>query len=343
MQKLAQKLHPDKHPEKSAEFIEMSEAYQVLSDSQARSVYDRYGEEGLKQHQAQAAARSGGGGGGGHDPFNVFHQFFGGGGGQQGPKKGPTKQFNLEVNLADMYNGRTVQISFDRKIVCTQCDGSGAKSRQDIHTCSTCNGQGVRIVRQQIMPGFVTNAQMTCDQCGGLGKVIKEKCPKCRAEKVIDEHVELDIEIQKGAKEEEQLVFEGESDEGPDFDAGDVIVKLSSNRAKGQFRRRDNHLYTTISIGLDDALLGFEKNLTHFDEHVVTLRRQGVTQPNYVETVPNQGMPIQNEEGKFGNLYVEYNVLLPSKIDGDLRKALEIIFDRKESTHQHSTAAHNEL
>lgn len=206
----------------------MSEAYQVLIDSKARNVYDRYGEEELKQHQAQTARGGGGGGGGHHDPFNVFHQFFGGGGGggQQGPKKGPTKQFNLEVNLADMYNGRTVQISFDRKMVCTQCDGTGAKSRQDIHTCSTCNGQGIRIVRQQIMPGFVTNAQMTCDVCGGEGKVIKEKCSKCNAQKVIDEHVELDIEIQKGAKEEEQLVYDGESDEGPDFDAGDVIVKL---------------------------------------------------------------------------------------------------------------------
>ena len=67
---------------------------------------------------------------------------------------------------------------------------------------------------------------MTCDRCGGKGKVIKEKCAKCQGEKVIDEQVELDVEIERGAKEGEELVFEGESDEGPDFDAGDVLVKL---------------------------------------------------------------------------------------------------------------------
>jgi DnaJ-related protein SCJ1 len=80
-------------------------------------------------------------------------------------------------------------------------------------------------------------------------------------------------------------------------------------------------LYTTVSIGLDDALLGFERNLTHFDEHVVTLRRSGVTQPGYVETVPGQGMPLHGSHDQFGNLYIEYNVLLPNKIDGDLRKS----------------------
>lgn len=221
---MATKLHPDKFPDKEAEFVEMSNAYQVLSDQEKRSIYDRYGEEGIKQHQAGQASR----GGGAHDPFNIFQQFFGGGGGSgsQGPRKGPTKQFNLEINLADMYKGRIVQIQFSRNIVCTKCDGHGAKSKEHIHNCDLCNGQGIRIIRQQIMPGFVTNAQITCDRCNGKGKVIKEKCEKCQGEKVIEEQIELDIEVVKGAKEGEELIYEGESDEGPDFDAGDVIVKL---------------------------------------------------------------------------------------------------------------------
>jgi DnaJ-related protein SCJ1 len=223
---MAQKLHPDKHPDKNAEFVEMSEAYQVLIDPKQRGIYDRYGADGIKQHQAGQAGR---GGGEAHDPFNIFQNFFGGGGGggNQGVRKGPTKQFNLEINLADMYNGRIVPITFQRKIVCPQCDGHGARSKQDIHTCETCNGQGIRIVRQQIMPGFVTNAQMTCDRCGGKGKVIRERCGRCHGEKVVEEQMELDVEIAKGASEDEELVYEGESDEGPDFEAGDVLVKLS--------------------------------------------------------------------------------------------------------------------
>ena len=98
------------------------------------------------------------------------------------------------------------------------------------------------------------------------------------------------------------------------------VHSTSSARAKSQFRRRDSHLYTTISIGLDDALLGFERNLTHFDEHVVPLVRTGTTQPGYVQTVRSQGMPIAGKDDRFGNLYVEYNVVLPDKVDGDLRK-----------------------
>lgn len=204
----------------------MSEAYQVLSDAEQRSVYDRFGEEGLKRHQAGQAR----GGGAGHDPFDIFRNFFGGGGGGfgggGGVRKGPTKQFEVKVNLADMYSGRRVQISFDRSVVCPKCDGSGAHSREAIHTCSACNGQGVRIVRQQIMPGFVTNAQMTCDRCGGKGRVITEACERCGGQKVVREDTELDVEITPGAREGEEITFEGEADESPDYEAGDVVVKL---------------------------------------------------------------------------------------------------------------------
>ncbi|MCO5586130.1 hypothetical protein L7F22_040070 [Adiantum nelumboides] len=323
--KLAQKLHPDKHPDKAEEFVELSEAYQVLSDKEARKIYNRFGEEGVKRHLAQKQA-SQGGADNPNDPMNVFRQFFGGGfQQQQQTRKGSTKQFNLEVNLADMYKGRTVTISFDRHVLCPACDGSGAKSKSDIHHCETCNGQGVRIVRQQIMPGFVTNAQVTCDACGGQGRVIKHKCPKCEGAKVIVEQVELDVEILPGTHEGEELLYEAEADEGPDFDAGDVLVKVQSKPQRGDFRRRDKHLYATIPISLADALLGFEMNLTHLDGSIVTLKRAAVTQPNYVATLAGQGMPlhhsVQPHDGTtHGNLYVEYNVVLPDQVEGDLLK-----------------------
>jgi DnaJ-related protein SCJ1 len=99
-----------------------------------------------------------------------------------------------------------------------------------------------------------------------------------------------------------------------------ALCLTSSARAKSQFRRRESHLYTTVSIGLDEALLGFERNLTHFDDHVISLKRNGVTQPGFVQTVPHEGMPLRNDEDRFGNLFVEYNVVLPNKVDGDFQK-----------------------
>lgn len=156
--RLAHKLHPDKFPEKEAEFVKMSEAYQVLSDDELRKVYDRYGEEGVKRHRA---GQAGGGGGGGHDPFDIFRNFFGGGGagGGGGVRKGQSKQFNIMVSLKDLYVGKTIHLEYDRSVVCHKCDGSGARSKGDVHSCEACQGRGVRIVRQEIMPGCECEAR----------------------------------------------------------------------------------------------------------------------------------------------------------------------------------------
>lgn len=147
--RLAQKLHPDKFPEKEAEFVKMSEAYQVLSDDELRKVYDRYGEDGVKRHRAGQA-----GGGQQHDPFDIFRNFFGGGGGGgHQVRKTQSKQFNIMVSLKDLYVGKTIHLEYDRSVVCHKCDGSGARSKEDITQCDACGGRGVRIVRQEIMPG----------------------------------------------------------------------------------------------------------------------------------------------------------------------------------------------
>lgn len=222
--KRAQKIHPDKHPDKHQEFIDLSDAYQTLSDPETRKIYDRYGVDGVKKHQAQKDnphhAQ-------GHDPFDIFSRFFGGGGANPGVRKGPNKAFNVETGIEDFFNGRTFTIEYQRNILCPHCDGSGAESPSDINTCDVCSGRGVRIVRQQIMPGFVTNAQMTCDRCNGAGSVIAHRCSKCQGQKIIQENTSVDIELERGANEGVEYTVQGESDEGPDFEPGDVVVKIS--------------------------------------------------------------------------------------------------------------------
>lgn len=207
----------------SQQFIELSDAYQALSDPEVRKIYDRYGEDGVKKHQAGQGA-----GGRPNDPFDMFRHFFGGGGGgfNGGARRGPNKHFNVEVPLSDMYTGRTFELEYERNVVCPACDGSGARSPADIHTCETCAGRGVRIVRQQIMPGFITNAQVTCDKCAGAGRVIAHACPKCGGNKIMTDQSTLDVEIEPGMREGEELVFEGDADESPDWEAGDVVIRL---------------------------------------------------------------------------------------------------------------------
>ncbi|PWY99121.1 hypothetical protein BCV70DRAFT_232624 [Testicularia cyperi] len=348
--KRAQKVHPDKHPDRHQEFLDLSDAYQTLSDAETRKIYDRYGVDGVKKHQTRKDNPHHGRA---QDPFDIFSRFFGGGGGPGGGvRKGPSKAFNMETDLEDFYNGRTFKVDYQRNVLCPHCDGSGAESPADIHTCETCDGRGIRIVRQQIMPGFVTNAQMTCDRCGGAGSVIAHRCHKCHGQKIVQEMTSVDIELERGADEGVEYVIEGESDEGPDFEAGDVIVKITSRRDKGQFRRRGTSLYQTLPISLTDALLGFERNVTHMDGRQIAVKRDAVTQPGFVSIVDDEGMPVHGtmvssetsdtaagRDMLFGKLYLEWEVVLPQTVDPALQHVLEKLSGRAQA----STPAHGEL
>ncbi|CAE6349540.1 DnaJ-related protein spj1 OS=Schizosaccharomyces pombe (strain 972 / ATCC 24843) GN=spj1 PE=2 SV=2 [Rhizoctonia solani AG-1 IB] len=311
--KLSKKYHPDKNttPEAKDKFVDVSRAYEVLSDSEKRAIYDRHGEEGLKQHEAGRNAP---------DPFNMFSNFFGGGH-QEQSRKGPTMLTEFEVSLADMYSGNHVDFRIKKRILCDHCRGSGAASDRDIHTCGGCKGQGIKLVKQQVFPGMYAQTQVTCNECGGRGKVIKKLCPHCQGHKVMDHTAEYTLDVTPGMPEGHEVVFEGEGDESPEYDAGDIVLRVRSQRASGGFRRKESTLYWTETIGIKEALLGFERNVTHLDGHIVTLKRNGTTQPGQVQTVEGEGMPVFEGSGH-GDLFVTYNVVLPTSLNDTLKQQL---------------------
>lgn len=159
--KLSMKYHPDKNQgnqEAHDKFLEITEAYQVLSDPEKRRRYDMYGEDGIKD-SAQ-------GGGGFRDPFDMFSSFFGGdgffgGGGNRRSqeRRSPTVHTRLEVTLEDMYNGADVDVDISRWHICPKCRGSGAKDSSDIEVCKVCGGTGVKIIRHQLAPGMFQQVQ----------------------------------------------------------------------------------------------------------------------------------------------------------------------------------------
>ncbi|KAF8505187.1 hypothetical protein JB92DRAFT_2833119 [Gautieria morchelliformis] len=316
--RLSRKYHPDKNKDPGAEdkFVEVARAYEVLSDPQKRGVYDRHGEEGLRQHEGGQHA----------NPFDMFSSFFGGGGPQQQEaRRGPTTTSDFEVSLEDMYKGAEIDFMINKKILCDHCRGSGAASDSHIQTCPTCQGTGVQTTRQQMFPGMVVQSQTTCTGCGGKGKIITEQCPHCSGQKVVPHTQHYTLNVPVGVAEGSEFVFEGEGDESPDWEAGDVVIRVRGGKKKGGWRRKETSLYWTESIGVEEALLGFERNLTHLDGHVVQLKREAVTQPGYVQTVKGEGMPVYEGSGH-GDLYVEYSVVLPSQLSPELRKKLEEAF-----------------
>lgn len=304
----ARHMHPDKHPEQADAFMEVTEAYQTLSDKDLRAVYDRYGAEAAKQHQAKKDN--------GHaSPMDMFREFFGGGMADATPK-GPSKTYQAEVTLSDLYVGRTFTVTHARYVVCPSCFGSGAASSAHIHECTHCHGRGVQVLRQEIMPGFSTNVQMQCPHCQGAGRTIAKACAQCRGQKLVSDVVELDVEMEPGAREGHEYVFEGMADQTPDGDPGDVVVRVFSKTDTGDFRRAGHHLYYTMAISLREALLGVDRTLTHYDGHDVRVHRTEVTQPGFVLRVPHEGLPVPWDErddahAEVGDLFVEFVVVLP--------------------------------
>lgn len=324
--RLSRKYHPDKNKEPDAEkkFIEIAHAYEVLSDSEKRAIYDRHGEEGLRQAE-----------GGQHhaNPFDMFSSFFGGRP-QEQVRRGPTMISEIEVSLADMYTGKDVDFRIKKRILCDHCRGTGAASDGDIKKCTGCDGHGVKLVRQQVFPGMFAQTQATCNECGGRGTIIVRKCPHCGGEKVLDHTAHYTLEVTPGMPEGHEVVFDGEGDESPDWEPGDVILRVRSQKVRGGWRRKESSLYWRETIGIEEALLGFERNLTHLDGHVVQLKRNGVTQPGLVQTVAGEGMPLFGTEGH-GDLFVEYTVVLPTSLSPDLKRRLADAF--------HSTRPKDEL
>ncbi|RXK42649.1 chaperone DnaJ [Tremella mesenterica] len=331
--KLSKKYHPDINPDEAAHerFIEVSKAYEVLSDTETRTIYDRHGDAGLKQHEAQKQ-------GGGRNPHDVFAHFFGGGGPAQ-EQKGPSMLTNVEVNLADMYTGRNLEFQVPRKVICTHCHGSGAESESDIHQCTQCGGQGVIVQRQQFFPGMVGNVQMTCPSCGGKGKQIRRACHLCHGNKVIDTQNTLAVHIPAGAPEGYEEIFQGEADEGVDWEAGDVIVRIRSERieGRGEWTRKESGIMGRVTLSVAEALLGFERNLTHLDGRTISIQRKGTTQPGEVEVIEGEGMPSFGDIPQ-GDMYVEYSVILPVEIADDTRIKLADLFN-----HQISHISRDEL
>ena len=324
-------------------FVEVSEAYEALIDPETRKIYDQYGYEGLKQRQQQ------GGGSHTHDPFDLFSRFFGGGGHYQpGQRRGPNIEVKVGIALRDFYNGRTTEFQWDKQQICEECEGTGSADGV-VDTCRTCGGHGIRIVKHQLAPGMFQQVQMQCDQCGGRGKTIKHKCPVCDGQRVVRKPTTVSLTVQRGMADNTKIAYENEADASPDYVAGDLIVTLVEKEPDLEqdnpdhvdgvfFRRKGDDLYWKEVISVREAWMGdWTRNLTHLDGHIVQLgRKRGqVVQPGFVETVPGEGMPKWHEDGdsvyhktEFGNLYVEYLVILPDQMEKGMEKDLWAVFQK---------------
>jgi len=330
--KLALKYHPDRNPgnkEAEEKFKAISHAYEVLSDPKKRSIYDQYGEEGLKSGGFHGDSASSifehffGGG----DPFG----FFGGGGrGGRGKERGPQRtrdlQYKLTVPLEEYYNGATRKLKLSKTVVCFDCEGTGSKTKTKPKPCSACDGNGVRMEVRQLGPGFITQTQTTCSVCKGEGSVVDkaDQCPKCKGQRAIEEEKVLEVNIVKGMQNGERLVFHGESDQLPDTIPGDVVVHLVEKDMGEDYpwKRAGNDLLYKKTITLSEALTGYEFEIRHLDNRVLLVRSEehDIVKPGDLRVVADEGMPCYKNISQKGKLYIQFDVDFPTYKEIETKK-----------------------
>lgn len=293
--KLAVKHHPDKGGDE-AQFKEISAAYEILSDPEMRAKYDKYGLDGVSDE--------GGGGGGGRGQDDLFNMFFPGGSrrGSAGPRRGEDVNHPLKVSLEDLYNGKTVKLAINRQVIVGESS-----------MCRACDGQGVVMELRQIALGMVQQLQRKCVECGGQGHICETK----------KERKVLEVLIEKGMKHNQKITFRGMADEKPNMEPGNINF-LVQEKEHDLFKRKGADLLITKTLSLNEALCGFEWQVTHLDgrEIVIKSKPGEVIKPEtlgghpYVKIVSQEGMPSLGNPFVKGNLYVLFRVEFPE--DGEL-------------------------
>jgi molecular chaperone DnaJ len=317
--------HPDRHPgDKQAEarFKELNEAYQHLSDAQKRAAYDRYGHQGLQ----------GLGGNQGFDPNSFtdfsdilgdlfgFGDLFGGagrrGGGRSRSQRGEDLRYDLEINLEDAIRGLSVDIQVPRMEVCSRCQGSGAEKNDGLVSCPMCHGRGEVIYQQSFL-----QIRRTCGQCGGRGQIIRRPCTQCRGERYVRTERKLKVNIPAGVDTDTRLRLTNEGQPGGNGGpAGDlyVVVKLKEHPI---FERSGDDLHCTIPVNIAQAALGTEVSLLTFDGLESVKVPEGAQTGSRIR-LKNLGVPKLQGGGR-GDLYVNIDVRIPSKLTREQRKLFE--------------------
>ena len=332
---LAMKYHPDKNKDdKDAEekFKEASEAYEVLSDTKKRSLYDQYGHAGVDPQFSP----------GGFqwsdfthatDFADIFGDFFGENSfftsifgdtfsrfstrtQRTSANRGEDLKISLSLSLEEIYTGITKKIKVSTKSGCEFCHGTGSADGR-ISTCPQCNGTGqVRHIRQSFFGQMSTIT--TCPTCQGKGTVIKNKCPHCYGEGRVAKVKTVKIEIPAGVADGQYLRLRGQGNTGKQSGPpGDILVYIKEKKHY-IFERDGKDLICKFPITISKAVLGGTVETPTLQKHIKMKISPG-TQSGKIFRLRGQGLPDLNSS-RIGDLYIKIVVVIPSKLSSAERE-----------------------
>ena len=323
---LAKKYHPDMNPgDKDAEikFKEVNEAYAVLSDSDKRSKYDRFGHDAFDP-SAGAGGFGGFGGfsGADFDFGDIFSSFFGGGGSSSRsranmPIEGDDVAARVSISFEEAAFGCKKEVNFARIESCPDCSGSGGT---DVEKCTDCNGTGRINVRQQTMLGYM-QTQRPCAKCAGKGKIIKNPCKNCNGKGRIKINKKLEVNIPSGIDNRQNIILRGQGcagiNGGP---SGDLIIEVTV-RPDRIFEREGNNIYCEVPISFSEAALGAEIDVPVLGGGTEKFKIPEGTQSGTNFTLKNKGIPNINS-GRKGDLIITVAVETPKNLNSKQKELL---------------------
>ena len=330
--RLARELHPDVStaPDAEARFREAAEAYEVLTNSETRALYDRYGHAGLRSGGFTPTGFDVGGLG------DLFATFFGDdmfGGQTRRSRRGADVGSEIEISLADAARGISVGVPFDVTVPCATCGGDGVEPGTSPVSCTRCGGSGrLQHVSRSVFGEFVRT--QACPQCRGAGRIVEHPCTACAGAGRLAEPRTIDVKVPAGIHDGQRIRVSGEGHAGElGGRAGDVYVRVHV-LPDPRFVREGNDIFSQVDLTVVQAALGAEIQVETLEGKVDLTLEPGV-QPGDVRVLRGRGMPVLQGFGR-GDHRVLVNVTVPRRLSDEQRRLLaEFDAASDEHTYRH--------
>ena len=333
--KLAKKYHPDMNPgdkEAEAKFKEVNEAYDVLSDNEKKAKYDQFG------HAAFDPSAGGGAGHGGFGGFgdfgdigDIFGSFFGGGFGgsssrrANAPTRGEDVYARVNITFEEAVFGVKKDVTFSKVQKCPDCGGNGAAKGTQPQTCKACGGSGQKRVTQRL-GGMAFQSTVTCNECRGTGKIIKDPCQNCRGTGYIKINKKLAVSIPAGIDDGERIALRAQGCDGRNGGpAGDLVITVSVKK-HNIFERDGYNLYCEVPLTVAEATLGAEIDVPTLEGNQKFTIPEG-TQQGTSFTLRQKGVPYVNNSSRRGDIIFTVNVEIPRGLNEKQREKMREFAD----------------
>lgn len=319
---MAMKYHPDKNPgdtEAEEKFKAINEAYQVLSDDEKKSIYDRYGKSGLEGH-----GQRGGFSGGFDDLGSIFEEMFGFGRSQSSRRQRKTYNYSLDttVEIKLEFNeaifGCKKDINYKYKTACKSCNATGAKDGK-LTTCPTCHGQGQVHARQ----GFMTFSQ-TCPKCAGSGQSKAESCKTCKGTGYEETKDSFKVDIPEGVNDGMRIRVSNKGNIAPNGQRGDLYLQVNV-KEDSHFVRHDNDIYFEAPIFFIQVALGGKIKVPSLRGELELEIPKGAKDKQQF-TFKGEGVKSV-QSSKKGDLIVQIKIEYPKSLNSEQKELLEKLQD----------------